>query len=400
VPDLSFFDHIYTGLDILEQMDFKFLKNKNVGLFCNHTAVNRNNTHLLDLIGKNKTINIKAIFEPEFGIWGVDDKRAKLIGSERIDPVSGAKIFNLLKRSLYPPDWILKELDLIVIDIQDTGSRYSTFIASITKLFESASKHRIPVIILDRPNPIGGVKIEGPLPRTNFQSFEAYHLLPIRHGMTIGEILLMVNEMGWAKDLMRVELSIIPIVNWERNQYLDETSLPWKKPVPYINDINSLIMFSGMDLLRGTNLNVGFGTKSPYLIFGSPWLASSFFKEKLDMLNLPGVSFEEIEYRPKGSMYYNRVAKYNGRSCSGIKINVIDKNLVKPLETATSIITLIERLHPREFQWAAHGYIDKLFGSNQLRLFVAQKKPPSYLSPQYMHDEIEFSKFRNKFLLY
>lgn len=400
MPDLSFFDHIYTGLDILEQMDFKFLKNKNVGLFCNHTAINRNNTHLLDLIGKNKTINIKAIFEPEFGIWGVDDKRAKLIGSERIDPVSGAKIFNLLKRSLYPPDWILKELDLIVIDIQDTGSRYSTFIASITKLFESASKHRIPVIILDRPNPIGGVKIEGPLPRTNFQSFEAYHLLPIRHGMTIGEILLMVNEMGWAKDLMRVELSIIPIVNWERNQYLDETSLPWKKPVPYINDINSLIMFSGMDLLRGTNLNVGFGTKSPYLIFGSPWLASSFFKEKLDMLNLPGVSFEEIEYRPKGSMYYNRVAKYNGRSCSGIKINVIDKNLVKPLETATSIITLIERLHPREFQWAAHGYIDKLFGSNQLRLFVAQKKPPSYLSPQYMHDEIEFSKFRNKFLLY
>ena len=400
MPDLSFFDHIYTGLDILEQMDFKFLKNKNVGLFCNHTAINRNNTHLLDLIGKNKTINIKAIFEPEFGIWGVDDKRAKLIGSERIDPVSGAKIFNLLKRSLYPPDWILKELDLIVIDIQDTGSRYSTFIASITKLFESASKHRIPVIILDRPNPIGGVKIEGPLPRTNFQSFEAYHLLPIRHGMTIGEILLMVNEMGWAKDLMRVELSIIPIVNWERNQYLDETNLPWKKPVPYINDINSLIMFSGMDLLRGTNLNVGFGTKSPYLIFGSPWLASSFFKEKLDMLNLPGVSFEEIEYRPKGSMYYNRVAKYNGRHCSGIKINVIDKNLVKPLETATSIITLIERLHPREFRWAAHGYIDKLFGSNQLRLFVAQKKPPSYLSPQYMHDEIEFSKFRNKFLLY
>ena len=400
MPDLSFFDHIYTGLDILEQMDFKFLKNKNVGLFCNHTAVNRNNTHLLDLIGKNNTINIKAIFEPEFGIWGVDDKRAKLIGRERIDPVSGAKIFNLLKRSLYPPDWILKELDLIVIDIQDTGSRYSTFIASITKLFESASKHRIPVIILDRPNPIGGVKIEGPLPRTNFQSFEAYHLLPIRHGMTIGEILLMVNEMGWAKDLMRVELSIIPIVNWERNQYLDETSLPWKKPVPYINDINSLIMFSGMDLLRGTNLNVGFGTKSPYLIFGSPWLASSFFKEKLDMLNLPGVSFEEIEYRPKGSRYYNRVAKYNGRSCSGNKINVIDKNLVKPLETATSIITLIERLHPREFQWAAHGYIDKLFGSNQFRLFVAQKKPPSYLSPQYMHDEIEFSKFRNKFLLY
>ena len=142
----------------------------------------------------------------------MDDKRAKLIGNQRVDPVSGAKVFNLLKRSLYPPNWILKDLDLIVVDIQDTGARYTTFIASISKLFESASKHKIPIIILDRPNPLGGVIIEGPIPRPNYQSLEAYHLLPIRHGMTIGEILLMVNEMGWVKDLKRVDLSIIPIV--------------------------------------------------------------------------------------------------------------------------------------------------------------------------------------------
>jgi uncharacterized protein YbbC (DUF1343 family) len=294
----------------------------------------------------------------------------------------------------------MKKLDIIVIDIQDTGVRYTTFISSITKLFESASEYEIPVVVLDRPNPLGGLKIEGPLPREEYQSFEAYHLVPIRHGMTIGELLLMVNEMGWVKDLKRVDLSIVPMANWKREQYLDETQLPWKKPAPYIKDLNTLIMYSGMDLLRGTNINVGFGTDAPYLMFGSPWLATKFFIEKLNMLNLPGVNFKEVEFRPKGSPYYNRVPKYNGRPCSGIEISIFDKKVVKPLETATSIITLISQLHPREFKWEAQGYIDRLFGSNQLRLFVAQKKPPGYLSPQYMHDEIEFSKFRDTFILY
>tara|TARA_B100001113_G_scaffold338722_1_gene321177 strand:+ start:3028 stop:4332 length:1305 start_codon:yes stop_codon:yes gene_type:complete len=400
VPDLSFFNHVYTGLDILEQKDFDLIKDKNIGIFCNHTAVTRNNKHILDILGGYDDINIEAIFEPEYGIWGMDDSRAKLIGSKRIDPVTGAKVFNLLDRSLYPPNWIMKSLDVIVIDIQDTGARFSTFISSITKLFESASDHKIPIIVLDRPNPINGLRIEGPLPREEYQSYEAYHLLPIRHGMTIGEILLMVNEMGWVKDLKRVDLKIIPMANWDRNQYIDDTKIPWKKPAPYIKDLNTLIMYSGMDLLRGTNLNIGFGTESPYLIFGSPWLATKFFKEKLEMLNLPGVSFKEIEYRPTGSPYYDRVPKYNGMSCSGLKVSVVDRKLVKPIEIATSIMTLISQLHPREFRWESNGYIDKLFGSNQLRLFVAQRKPPDYLSPQYMHDEIEFSKFRETFLLY
>ena len=148
------------------------------------------------------------------------------------------------------------------------------------------SKFDIPVIVLDRPNPLGGVIIEGPLPREEYQSFEAYHLVPIRHGMTIGEYLLMVNEMGWVKDLKRAELLILPMANWEREQYLSHTDLPWKNPAPYIKDINTLLMYAGFDLFRGTNLNIGFGTDKPYLKFGAPWLGTNFFKEKLDMLNL------------------------------------------------------------------------------------------------------------------
>ena len=401
VPNLSFFNDTYTGLDILQQMDLNILSNKSIGVFCNHTAVNRNNEHLLDILNNNvKNIKVEAIFEPEHGLWGIDDKRMSLIGNKKIDSVSGARVFNLLKRSLYPPDWIMKKIDIILVDIQDTGIRYSTYISSISKILESASKFDIPVIVLDRPNPLGGVIIEGPLPREEYQSFEAYHLVPIRHGMTIGEYLLMVNEMGWVKDLKRAELLILPMANWEREQYLSHTDLPWKSPAPYIKDINTLLMYAGFDLFRGTNLNIGFGTDKPYLKFGAPWLVTNFFKEKLDMLNLKGISFKEVEYKPIGSPYYNRIPKYNGMFCSGLEIIIEDEKVVKPVKVATSIITLISQLHPREFKWEGDGYIDKLFGSNLLRLFVAQKKPPAYLSPQYMHDEIEFSKFRESFLLY
>ena len=160
------------------------------------------------------------------------------------------------------------------------------------------------MILLDRPNPLGGLKIEGPLPRTEYQSYEAYHLLPIRHGLTIAEIIIMVNEMGWVKDLKRANLMIVPMANWTRDQYFDDTKLPWKKPAPYINDLHTLLMFTGLDLFRGTNINVGFGTDHPYLWFGSPWLAAGYFSEKLDRLKLPGVEFKEVTYRPVGSPYY------------------------------------------------------------------------------------------------
>ena len=155
VPDLSFFNDTYTGLDILQQMDLNILSNKSIGVFCNHTAVNRNNEHLLDILNNNvKNIKVEAIFEPEHGLWGIDDKRMSLIGNKKIDSVSGARVFNLLKRSLYPPDWIMKKIDIILVDIQDTGIRYSTYISSISKILESASKFDIPVIVLDRPNPL------------------------------------------------------------------------------------------------------------------------------------------------------------------------------------------------------------------------------------------------------
>tara|TARA_A100001015_G_C15042732_1_gene740915 strand:- start:4170 stop:5477 length:1308 start_codon:yes stop_codon:yes gene_type:complete len=400
IPDLSFFPNVYTGLDILEQMDFNPIVSKKIGILTNHTSVNRNGEHILDMLKKHEKIKVHVLFEPEHGIWGIEDKRSKLTGRDRIDPLHGVKIINIFDGMVYPPKWAMSELDFIIIDLQDTGVRYSTYIASVTKLFEAASDWNIPVIVLDRPNPIRGDLLDGPIPRIEFQSMEGYHLLPIRHGLTLGEACILINEMGWVNDAKFVDLTIIPVANWERDIWFDQTKLPWKNPLPSIKNLETLLAYAGMDLFRGTNLNIGFGTDYPYMFIGAPWLVTNFFLEKLNDYNLPGVTFEELTVRPKGSIYYNRVPKYNGKSCSGIKISIINKDEFDPIRTATTIMALIYHLHPREFFWVGENYIDKLFGSSLLKTTIAQKKSPDTLPPQWAHDIYLFNQFRKPYLIY
>jgi len=400
IPDLSFLPNVYSGLDILEQMDFLPVRAKKIGIMTNHTAVNRNGEHILDLLQKEPSISVHVLFEPEYGIWGLDDSRAKLLGREPIDPVHGARIINIFDGMVYPPKWAMADLEMILIDLQDTGVRYSTFLASISKLFEAASDWGIPVMVLDRPNPLRGDIIDGPIPRTEFQSLEAYHLFPIRHGLTIGEACILINEMHWVNNSKHVKLTVLPMANWERDFWYGETLLHWKHPMPFLKDLETLLAYAGMDLFRGTNLNTGFGTNQPYMYVGAPWLVANFFMEKLNNFNLPGVSFDEIKYRPQGSIYNNRIPQYDGKSCSGVKISIINKNEFDPIRTATTMIALIHSLHPREFRWNGDGYIDRLFGSDLLRTSIAQKKSPEMLPAQWAHDVYMFNQFRQPYLIY
>ena len=400
IPDLSFTTKVYTGLDILEQMDFRLLKDKSVAILTNQTALNRNGVHILDLLKSYKKVEVSFLLAMEHGLWGLDDKRATLLGREQVDPLHKAPIIDLFETHVYPPSWVMDKIDMIIIDFQDTGSRYPTFLATMSKVFESASNHKVPILILDRPNPIRGDIINGPIPRTDFQSYESYHLFPIRHGLTIGEAALIINELGWTKNSKRVDLDILPMANWNRNMWFDETKLFWRNPKPSLTNEINLLAYVGMDLFRGTNMNLGFGTNDQYLVIGAPWLETSFLIKKLDDLNLNGVSFEELEYRPNGSIFYDRVPRYDGQSCSGIKIKIEDRNHYEPIQTATSIITLIHRLHPKHFQWQKENYIDKLFGSNELRVHSAQGKPLDHLPGIWQKDVIRFSEFRKPYLIY
>ena len=400
IPDLSFVGKVYSGLDILEQMDFKPLRNKSIAILTNQSAVNRNNQHLLDILTRYPDIKVNYLLSMEHGIWSTNDKRSKMVGREGLSPLHKAQIIDLFKTYLNPPSWVMEDIDLVLVDYQDTGARYTTYTATLSKVFESASDFEVPVFIIDRPNPIRGDLISGPIPRLEFQSFESYHLFPIRHGLTIGEMSLIINEMGWIKDLKRIQLNIIPMANWEREMWFEDTQLPWRYITPNLISPSSLLAYAGMDLFRGTNLNIGFGTAAPYMVVGAPWLSTSYLLRKLKEQNLPGVTFKEIEYRPIGSTYYKRAPKFDNLKCSGIELIITDQNTFKPVETATSMLILIDQLFPRQFQWEKENYIDKLFGSNQLRILAAQKKGPDYLPASWSRDIYKFNEFRQPFLIY
>ena len=400
VPDLSFHSSIFYGLDILEQMDFKPLYDKSIGVFTNQTAVNRKGVHLLDLLKSHSKINVEVIFTPQFGLFVDQNERFKIEGKENFDPIHNARIVEVFGRNVKHPEWSVKDLDLILIDLQDTGVRYSTYLATITKILEVASEWRIPVIVLDRPNPLRGDRIDGPVVREKFQSFEGYHLIPIRHGMTIGELSVMANEMGWIKDMKRANLTIIPMANWKRSYWLDKSEHPWISPHPNIRDIRANLSYVGFGLLEGSNLNDGRGTDRPYMRAGAPWLSGFHLAEKLIKLDLPGVEFRAVEYIPRKKPADKAIPLHVNKVCNGVDILITDPNRFDPLATATSIMILANQLYPREFKWDELNRIDMLFGHSQLRLFAAQGKPANYLPPLWLKDVLKFNEFRQKFLLY
>ncbi len=399
VPDLSFYPGVLTGLDILQQMDFEPLQGKRIAILCNQTAVNRKGEHLLDFINSQWDITVKTIFTPEHGLFGRQTDDVRLSGKDDIDPVTGARIINLFGRYVIPPKWSLTDVDLILVDMIDPGVRYFTFVTTITKMMETASRLEIPVIVLDRPNPIRGDMINGPVVRTGFQSFVGYHLVPVRHGLTVGEYILMVNEMGWVKDLARVDLTIIPMVNWERDMWFDQTGLPWIPPAPDFDTAATNLIYVGTALTEGTNLSVGKGTDKPYHRIGAPWIAGMHLQQVLENQKLPGVKFIAISFTPHQARSSTEIPAYLDQVCNGVEIEITDRESFDPLLTAISIIILTEQLYPRQFSWNG-DYIDKLFGYDLLRTFVAQKKQPEYLPGRWTHDVIRFNEFRERFLLY
>ncbi|MDP7072764.1 MAG: DUF1343 domain-containing protein, partial [Candidatus Marinimicrobia bacterium] len=366
----------------------------------NKASVDRNGRHILEILKDIEDIEIKYILLPEHGLFGSDDDKLRMVGDNSFDPVTGARIVDLWGRYIKPPRWVLDDVDVVLIDLQDTGVRYTTYITTISKVMESCSEFRTPILLLDRPNPIRGDRVDGPVVRTAYQSFESYHLVPIRHGLTIGEFAIMVNEMGWVKDLARVRLVVVPVRNWKRSMWFDETQLPWISPQPTLDSLETVLGFTGATLIRGTNLNIGYGTDKPYFRFGSPWIAGQHLKEMLEKQGLPGIEISTVRYKPDDGEGKKIIPRYGGEFCSGVDIAVTDRNAFDPLQTATTLIILASRLYPREFQWTGDGYIDKLFGTSLLRTFTAQDKPPGYLPPQWNHDVFRFNQFRERFLLY
>lgn len=326
---------VKAGLDVLVEQGFARLAGLSVGLVTNQTGVDARGRRAVDLIAGAPRVRLKAIFAPEHGIAGqVDDK----VPHGR-DAATGVPIWSLYGPTLRPSAAMLKDVGVVVFDIQDVGARYYTYLTTLVYVMEEAAARGIPVVVLDRPNPITGRVVEGPLMDRDLGSFTAPHTIPVRTGMTIGEFARMVA----AEKRIGVSLTVVPLEGWERSRWYDETGLPWTNPSPNIRSVTQALLYSGIGLLEATNLSVGRGTDTPFEVVGAPWIDSAGLATALNGMSLPGIRFEAVSFTPASSTYA-RVA------CSGVRLVVTDRETVRPVTVALALAGALRKGHRDQFR--------------------------------------------------
>lgn len=354
---------VYTGLDRLRSQWPKKLNGSRVGLLVHPASVNKRLVHAIDIFKKSKRFKLKALFGPQHGIRGeTQDNMIEWEGFR--DKKTGLLVYSLYGKVRKPTVEMLREIDVMVIDMQDVGSRYYTFIWTMELCMKASLENNKSVVILDRPNPIGGYITEGPVLDMNYASFVGQRPLPIRHGMTIGEIgNYLRNEFYPSLDLY-----IIPMKGWRRRMWFNDTKLPWVFPSPNMPTLETATVYSGMCLLEGTILSEGRGTTRPFEIFGAPFIDPEALVKRLNDFKLPGVLFRPLYFQPT-------FQKYAGKLCGGAQIHITDRERFKPFKTGVAIIKAVHDLYPKEFQWKQPPYeyetikmpIDILAGTDRLR---------------------------------
>ncbi len=386
-----------TGLDIFEKNWPRQLKGARAGLLVHPASVNRRLEHAVDCFLKSNKIKLKTLFGPQHGIRGeTQDNMVEWKGFK--DKKTGLPVYSLYSRTRKPGPSMLTDIDVMIIDMQDVGSRYYTFIWTMELCMQACHESGKSVVILDRPNPLGGSLIEGPVLDTAYASFVGQRPLPVRHGMTTGEIgSYMKNEFYPSLDF-----HVVPLQGWERKMWFSETGLPWIMPSPNMPTLDTAAVYPGMCLLEGTNLSEGRGTTRPFEIFGAPFIEPDILVKELGTFKLPGVVFRPMFFQPT-------FQKHAGRLCGGAQIHVVNRNTFKPFKTGAAIITAIHGLYPKKFKWNRPPYeyetekmpIDILAGTDRLRKDIEADKSLDRMEEWWKAQCLEFQKKkRKKYLIY
>lgn len=327
-----------TGLDVLEVEDWAQLKGRVIGLVTNQTGVDAESRRNIDLLAKAQGVRLQAVFSPEHGLDGVSDARVP----HGTHPATGLTVWSLYGSDRRPTATMLHGLDTIVFDIQDVGVRFYTYLTTLVYVLEEAANHHIAVVVLDRPNPLTGVVVEGPVMDADLRSFTAPHPIPVRSGMTLGEFARMVA--GERK--IPVKLTVVPLEHWQRSMWFDQTGLPWVSPSPNIRSLTEALLYAGVGLLEATNLSVGRGTATPFEVVGAPWITDpSGLADALNAVAMPGVTFQPVNFQPDASVY-------SGQMLGGVRLVVTDREALRPVTVGLMIgRTLIER-YPTQFRAA------------------------------------------------
>ncbi len=374
---------VLNGIDVLEKNNFKELNGLRVGLVTNHTGRNRAGKQTIDILKESPNVKLTALFSPEHGIRGQLDQE-KITDS--VDEKTGLPIYSLYGETRRPKPEQLKGLDVLVFDIQDIGTRFYTYISTLRNVMEEAAKAKVKVIVLDRTNPINGIDVEGAIADEDKLSFIAAHTLPVRHGMTVGEIANMMN----VERKIGADLSVIKMENWSRTMWFDETNQTWVNPSPNMRSLTEATLYPGIGLLETTNLSVGRGTDTPFEVIGAPWLDGQKLANYLNQRNLAGVRFVPIKYKPNASVFKDQ-------DCGGINIVITEREKFKPVRIGIEIAVALRTLFPND--WKVDNYNRLWVNSEVFEIFKRGESPENI--EKVWADELEaFRKRRASFLLY
>ncbi|MEW4564537.1 serine hydrolase [Bremerella sp. JC770] len=371
------------GIDVLSQRRYDLLKGKRVGLIANHTSRNQAGKPTHVLLAEAPEVDLVALFSPEHGFAGQLDQAN--VG-DMVEPETGLAIHSLYGKTRTPTPQQLEAVDIMVFDIQDIGCRFYTYLSTMGLAMQAAAEQGIPFVVLDRPNPLGGAVIEGPLLDQDVQSFVAFHSIPVRHGMTIGELAKLMNaERGWKTDL-----TVVPLTGWKRNQLLFDTGLPWRNTSPNMRSLTQAMIYPGIGLLETTNVSVGRGTDTPFEVLGAPWIDGQKLAAQINSHQLPGMKAVGIEFTPESS-------KYQGTPCGGVNFVITDWETFRPLDLGWATAASLRLLY--RDQWETDR-LPILLGNERVQRHILQGKTPQEISAAYQDSTDEFAKRRKPYLIY
>ncbi len=388
--------NVETGLDVLVNSNFEILGGMRVGVITNHTGLTKSGQHLVDLFHNSKRVNLVSIFGPEHGVRGLAPG-GNYIKSE-VDSVTGVPVYSLYSKTKQPTKDMLDNIDALVFDIQDVGARFYTYVYTMALAMESAANFNKKFFVLDRPNPITGSLIEGPMLQDGFESFVGMYKLPVRHGMTVGELARLFKGEGWIQNARSLDLRVIKMKGWERGTWLDQTDVPWVGPSPSMKTLATATVYPGTCFLEGTNVSEGRGTDKPFEMIGAPWLDSRKLANELNKLSLNGVAFQPIEFSPVAILPAVPNPKYKDDNCDGVFIRVVQRHTFQPVKTGIAIIWTIANLYPDKFEWLMT--IDRLYGSGRLRNSLDKKLSLEEIMSSYDGDIENFKSIRKMYLWY
>ena len=373
---------VATGADVLAAERFAPLKGLRVGLITNASGVDSAGTRLIDRMYKTPGVRLAAIFSPEHGLYGnLDDKVAS-----GVEPATGLPLFSLYGGVERPTDAMLEGIDVLVFDVQDAGVRFYTYATTMAYAMEAAAKKGIEFYVLDRPNPLSGAMVQGPMMDKDLKSFVGYFPMPVRHGMTVGELAEMFN----AENRIGAKLHVIRMRGYKRGEWYDDTELQWMNPSPNLRTLTEATLYPGVAMVEGANVSVGRGTETPFELLGAPWTDGKKLAAYLNQRKIPGVSFEPADFTPNASSYKNQ-------ACHGIRIALVDRQALDAAALGIEIADALHRLYPTEFQ------IDKtleMVGARWVLKAINDGSDPQSIVDRWRVSVADFRRLRAQYLLY